>query len=101
MTETVDGVGPKKRLIINVLANTLSTVPNALCGFVMLPLLISKLGRETYGVWIMIVASAGHYCCWILAIWSCASARSGSRSRNDLETSIDTGNPNGRMGKFS
>ena len=53
--------GPKRRVALNVAANTTSTIINAFCGFLILPFLISKLGRETYGIWTLIVACAGYF----------------------------------------
>ena len=50
-----------RRVSLNLLTNTLSTVLNALCGFLILPFLISRLGRETYGLWTLIVATAGYF----------------------------------------
>jgi O-antigen/teichoic acid export membrane protein len=61
VTGTLDTVAPNRRIALNVLGNTVSTVLNALCGFLILPFLISKLGRETYGFWTLIVASAGYF----------------------------------------
>jgi len=49
------------RVRINVMLNTLSPLINAVCGFVVLPFLISRLGRETYGFWTLIVASVGYF----------------------------------------
>ncbi|HUQ93509.1 MAG TPA: oligosaccharide flippase family protein [Bryobacteraceae bacterium] len=49
------------RVAFNVAANTTSTLINALCGFLILPFLISKLGRENYGIWTLIIASAGYF----------------------------------------
>lgn len=86
MTETADWVWPKKRTTINVLANTLSTVLNAVCGFLILPFLISKLGRETYGIWTLIVASAGYFLLLDFGL-SGAVGRlvAGYRSKGDLD----------------
>src|SRR6185312_1921896 len=49
------------RVRTNVVLNTLSPLTNAVCGFVVLPFLISKLGRETYGFWTLIVATVGYF----------------------------------------
>jgi O-antigen/teichoic acid export membrane protein len=86
VTESVDWVSPKKRVTINVLANTMSTVLNAFCGFLILPFLISKLGRETYGIWTLIVASAGYFLLLDFGL-SGAVGRlvAGYRSRSDLD----------------
>jgi O-antigen/teichoic acid export membrane protein len=50
-----------RRVSFNLLTNTLSTVLNALCGFLILPFLIDQLGRETYGLWTLIVATVGYF----------------------------------------
>jgi O-antigen/teichoic acid export membrane protein len=86
VTETADWVWPKKRVTINVLANTLSIVLNAFCGFLILPFLISKLGRETYGIWTLIVASAGYFLLLDFGL-SGAVGRlvAGYRSKGDME----------------
>ena len=49
------------RLRTNVVLNTLSPLTNAVCGFIVLPFLISRLGRETYGFWTLIVATVGYF----------------------------------------
>jgi O-antigen/teichoic acid export membrane protein len=49
------------RVRTNVVLNTLSPLTNAVCGFVVLPFLISRLGRETYGFWTLIVATVGYF----------------------------------------
>jgi O-antigen/teichoic acid export membrane protein len=56
------------RLRTNVVLNTLSPLVNAVCGFVVLPFLISKLGRETYGFWTLIVASVGYFLVFDLGV---------------------------------
>jgi O-antigen/teichoic acid export membrane protein len=53
--------GPRRRVALNILTNITSTAVNAFCGFLILPFLISKLGRENYGIWTLIVASAGYF----------------------------------------
>src|SRR5215210_40721 len=49
------------RLSLSVFMNTLSTVVNALSGLITLPLLIGRLGAESYGLWTLIVAVAGYF----------------------------------------
>jgi O-antigen/teichoic acid export membrane protein len=49
------------RLSFNVLTNVFTTLLNAFCGFIILPFLISQLGRDTYGFWTLIVASVGYF----------------------------------------
>jgi O-antigen/teichoic acid export membrane protein len=58
---TSEALAPHRRIALNVLANAVSTALNAFCGFLILPFLISKLGRETYGFWTLIVATAGYF----------------------------------------
>jgi O-antigen/teichoic acid export membrane protein len=58
---TVEALAPHRRVTLNVLTNTLSTALNAFCGFLILPFLISRLGRDTYGFWTLIVATAGYF----------------------------------------
>jgi O-antigen/teichoic acid export membrane protein len=45
----------------NAVLNTLGPFVNAACGFVVLPFLVSRLGRETYGFWTLIVATTGYF----------------------------------------
>ena len=52
---------PGNRVRINVVLNTLSPLINAVCGFVVLPFLIGRLGREAYGFWTLIVATVGYF----------------------------------------
>jgi O-antigen/teichoic acid export membrane protein len=52
---------PHGRVTLNVIANTVSTALNAFCGFLILPFLINQLGRDTYGLWVLIVATAGYF----------------------------------------
>jgi O-antigen/teichoic acid export membrane protein len=52
---------PHRRVALNMIANTVSTALNAFCGFLILPFLVSRLGRETYGFWVLIVATAGYF----------------------------------------
>jgi O-antigen/teichoic acid export membrane protein len=49
------------RLRLNVFMNMLTTAVNALSGLVTLPLLIRRLGPDTYGLWTLIVAVAGYF----------------------------------------
>jgi len=52
---------PGNRVRTNIALNTLSPLINAVCGFIVLPFLISRLGRETYGFWTLIVATVGYF----------------------------------------
>src|SRR4051812_42377103 len=63
----------------------MSTLLNAFCGFLILPFLISKLGRDTYGFWTLIVASAGYFLVLDFGV-SGAVGRlvAGHRSKDDI-----------------
>lgn len=52
---------PGSRVRTNIVLNTLSPLINAVCGFIVLPFLISRLGRETYGFWTLIIATVGYF----------------------------------------
>lgn len=79
------GRAPSRRLTLNVATNTLSTLLNAVCGFLILPFLISKLGRDGYGIWTLIVASAGYFLILDFGV-SGAVGRlvAGHKSKNDV-----------------
>jgi O-antigen/teichoic acid export membrane protein len=53
-----NGIG---RLSLNVGLNTLSTLVNALTGFLTLPFLIGQLGVERYGLWVLVVGVTGYF----------------------------------------
>src|SRR3954451_23118341 len=82
---TVETLVSHRRVTLNVLANTVSTALNAFCGFLILPFLISKLGRDTYGFWTLIVASAGYFLVLDFGV-SGAVGRlvAGHRSKDDI-----------------
>lgn len=74
-----------RRLSLNLLLNVAGTVVNALTGFVTMPVLIGRLGPESYGFWTLIVAATG----WFLVLdfgVSGAVGRlvAGARARNDV-----------------
>src|SRR5918996_2457102 len=82
---TVGAPVPQHRVTLNVVANTLSTALNAFCGFLILPFLVSRLGRDTYGFWVLIVATAGYFLVLDFGV-SGAVGRlvAGHKSKNDI-----------------
>jgi O-antigen/teichoic acid export membrane protein len=84
---TVETLTSHRRVTLNVLANTVSTALNAVCGFLILPFLISKLGRDTYGFWTLIVAAAGYFLILDFGV-SGAVGRlvAGHRSKDDIRS---------------
>lgn len=74
------------RVRLNILLNTLSPLINAVCGFIVLPFLISRLGRESYGFWTLIVATVGYFLILDLGI-STAIGRliAGYRAKDDVQ----------------
>ena len=78
---------PHRRVTLNVIANTVSTALNAFCGFLILPFLISQLGRDTYGFWVLIVATAGYFLVLDFGV-SGAVGRlvAGHRSKDDIRS---------------
>lgn len=49
----------RSRLIRNMTTNALSTALTAISGLITLPLLIARMGAESYGLWVLIVATTG------------------------------------------
>ena len=73
------------RLSLNVFMNMLSTVVNALSGFVTLPLLVGRLGAESYGLWTLIVAVAGYFLVLDFGVSSAVGRLvAASRARSDV-----------------
>lgn len=52
-------MGDRRRVHLNIASNALNTGLNAVAGLITLPLLISRLGAESYGLWVLVSASAG------------------------------------------
>jgi O-antigen/teichoic acid export membrane protein len=80
-----DASGPHNRLKWNLATNASFTVLNALAGLITLPFLIYHLGPAQYGLWTLIVATAG---CFTMLDFGISAAvgrlAADRRSRGDI-----------------
>ncbi len=54
-------MGDNRRVHLNIASNALNTGINAAAGLITLPFLIDRLGAESYGLWVLVSASAGMF----------------------------------------
>ena len=54
----------KKKIVKNTVANTLLKISQYVIGFIMFPFIISYVGVEDYGIYLLVGAFVGYFGYW-------------------------------------
>lgn len=81
-------------IVINTFSNWLSIATNTMTALLLTPYLVSHLGVEGYGIWVLIMAITGYYGFFDLGLHSAAirfvAAYEGAKDREALRRTVQT-----------